>query len=259
MISFEKINLFYFSATGTTKRIISAISQTFNECPQACCNLLDECIGDIPLTASDLAVIAVPVYSGRVPQVVLKGLNALKGNNTPVILIAVYGNRAFEDALVELHDIVVDRGFTVISAAAFIAQHAIFPKVATGRPNAEDLELLKEFVRNSIEQVDLSAETSIDILGNRPYRAIKNVPLAPRTNTFSCNMCWQCVKKCPTEAITPQYKCPTDKSSCIACGLCISVCPKKARSFGGLLYWLASKKFTKAYAAPQQPYMVYRK
>ena len=223
MVSFEKLNLIYFSATGTTKRIISAISQIFSEYSQACCNLLDESIDDCHFLPNDLAVVAVPVYSGRVPQMVLKGLNAIKGNNTPMILIAVYGNRAFEDALVELHDIVVDRGFIVISAGAFIAQHAIFPGVATGRPNANDIKLLEEFVRNSIERVDLSTETSIDIQGNRPYRPLKNVPLAPRTNASSCNMCCQCAKNCPVGAITPTYKCSTDKSRCTACALCITV------------------------------------
>ena len=259
MIPFEKLNLLYFSAMGTTRRIISTISQTFSEYQQTSCSLLDECIDDFDLTSKDLAIIAIPVYSGRVPQVVLKGLNAIRGNNTPVILIAVYGNRAFEDALVELHDIVIDRGFVVISAGAFIAQHAIFPSVATGRPNAEDMKILEEFVWKSVNQVDLSTESTIDIQGNRPYRPIKKVPLVPHTNASRCNMCWLCSKKCPTEAILPEYKCPTDKSYCISCGLCISICPKKARSFGGLFYWLASKKFTKAYIAPQQPYMVYRK
>ena len=257
MKNYRKINLIYFSATGTTQRIITAIGTALQEFPQQSYNLLLSPIDqDITISSDELAIFAIPVYSGRVPEIAKQSIQKFKGNNTSAILIGVYGNRAFEDALVELQDITQANGFTAISAAAFVAQHSIFPNVAAGRPNKNDLELAIDFVNQSISN-DKPVSDKLVIEGNRPYRGIKAVPLTPKVGS-DCNKCGICAKQCPVDAISIVNPKKTDKNSCIACAHCIAICPKKARHFGGLLYWLASKKFTKAFAAPQKPYMVYQ-
>lgn len=54
-----------------------------------------------------MAVIAVPSYAGRVPAPAVQRLTAMQGNGARAVLVCVYGNRAYEDTLVELEDAAV--------------------------------------------------------------------------------------------------------------------------------------------------------
>ena len=92
------------------------------------------------------AFIAVPVYAGRVAPIALQRIRRLKGENAPVVLVAVYGNRDYEDALVELRDETTCLGFTPLAAGAFIGEHSYSRPgmpVAEGRPDANDLKRRK--------------------------------------------------------------------------------------------------------------------
>ena len=60
----------------------------------------------IALTSEDVAVIAVPSYSGRVPVPAVERIMQIRGNGAKAILVCVYGNRAYEDTLIELQDCV---------------------------------------------------------------------------------------------------------------------------------------------------------
>ena len=92
----------------------------------------------VALTEEDVAVIAVPSYGGRVPGIAVQRLSAVKGGGARAVLVCVYGNRAYEDTLVELEDAAKAAGFRVVAAVAAIAEHSIAHKYAAGRPDAED-------------------------------------------------------------------------------------------------------------------------
>ena len=66
----------------------------------------------------------------EIPSVVREKIKTLAGEGKKAVTIAVYGNRAYEDALLEMNDILIQGGFTVIASAAFVAQHSIVPEVA---------------------------------------------------------------------------------------------------------------------------------
>lgn len=257
-MTFQKVNLAYFSATGTTAKIVSAIASGLDVIEKQTFNLsaLTEEITTIP--NDELIIFGVPVFSGRVPEVARKGLEMMKGNNTPAIIVCVYGNREFDDALIELKDIVEKNGFYLLSAGAFVAQHSIFPKVAYGRPDISDLNQAKEFGRNSIKAISTETQNNpLEVTGNRPYRAVKSIPLTPTTDN-RCNSCGLCSKQCPTQAIDKTNPKKILTSRCISCAHCISICPNHSKKFGGLLYWIASKKFTKDNAKRKESYLVYR-
>ena len=258
---YDKTNCIYFSATNTTRKIVSAVSQGIRTEKSRNYDLLRDNKLTANIPATEIALFGIPVYSGRVPSIITDSLRNFKGNHTPAIIVCVYGNRDFEDALLELRDIVEANGFVVISAGAFIAQHSIFPQVAKGRPDAEDLNAAVLFGKKSMNilqnEKKLSASLQIAIKGNFPYRKIKTIPLTPKKNTH-CNSCGLCAKQCPTQAIDFTNPKKINKQSCISCAHCISICPRKATYFGGILYRLASSNFGRKYTTRQTPYIVYK-
>lgn len=257
-MTFNKINLIYFSATGTTAKIVSAIGEGTGIKERNICNIIHNPKEIISIPNQELAVFGIPVFSGRVPEIAKEALDKIKGNNTPAIIVCVYGNRDFDDALLELQEIVNNNGFTAISAAAFIAQHSIFPKVGSGRPDLEDLQLAGEFGKRSIASFSGASTAALPILGNNPFRQIKKIPLTPKTTKKKCNQCGLCVRGCPKQAIESNNPYKTDGQRCIACAHCISICPKGAKHFGGLLYTMAKGSFEKKNKERKEPYILYR-
>ena len=178
----------------------------------------------------DLLIVGVPSYAGKVPEMAVRSLRRFLGNNTPAIIVSVYGNRAYDDTLIELKDLMESHGFKLLSAAAVIAQHSIFPKIAEGRPNADDMEKLHEFASKSRELLiqipKMSAVSRLMVKGNRPYRDNKPIPLHPEGSKGKCISCHACVKMCPVGAITMKEPYKTNEKKCISCGRCVVVCPE---------------------------------
>ena len=69
----------------------------------------------------DLLVLAYPVYGGWMPALLEETMTHLAGENTPAVVLAVYGNRAYEDALLEGVERLEKQGFVPIAAGAFVA------------------------------------------------------------------------------------------------------------------------------------------
>ncbi len=125
----------------------------------------------ISFTEDDVVLVGVPVYAGRVPNVLLKYLNSIKGNGAIAVAVVVYGNRNYDDALIELKDILQSRDFKVIAGAAFIGEHSFSKKLAQNRPDEKDMGIIKCFADKIY--VKLSTENNYDdviVKGNKPYR-----------------------------------------------------------------------------------------
>ncbi len=86
----------------------------------------------VSMTEDDVAVISVPAYAGRVPAVVVDRLGIVRGNGARTVLVCVYGNRAFEDTLVELEDVAKRAGFRVVAAVSAIAEHSVARQFVLG-------------------------------------------------------------------------------------------------------------------------------
>jgi len=254
------VSLVYFSATYTTRKIVRTVAKQFegtNSEYDITQNIPKQ---QITLENTDLLVLGVPVYAGRVPETTLSALHQFKGNDTPAVIVCVYGNRDYDDALLELKDIVENNGFKVISAGAFIAQHSIFPKVGLNRPDEKDIAEIEKFGAQSASLLKSISEVTslkgVTVKGNNPYKAPGKIPLHPKGNK-NCNECGTCVTLCPAQAISADKPRNTDNSKCIVCSRCVVVCPQHARKFGGMLYKPVGWLFTKANSERKEPFTTY--
>jgi ferredoxin len=239
----DKVKLVYFSPTGNTRRILEYISEGL-QTPTEHIDLTHpnfEAKGLAPFE-NELAIIGMPVYVGRVPTLAAKRLSKLKGNNTPAVLVVVYGNRAFEDSLLELSDITLGLGFKPVAGGAFLAEHSFSSAevpIARGRPDEADKSKairFGEMIKAKLLRVsDLKDIPSMAFPGNRPYRSFTpsggrpQQPSSPETIEDKCTKCGMCVGACPTGAITLGSTLETKKEACIRCHACIRVCPVEAR------------------------------
>ena len=222
----SEISLITFSPTGSTLRVAQAIANGIGTQTQAIDLSLPHSRDTVCL--SPLAVIAMPVYAGRVPSVAVERLRELSSRRAKAITVVVYGNRAYEDALLELNDEVEELGFDIIASAAVVAQHCVVPNLATGRPNEEDLEELRTFGLTVKARLEKGMIQPINVPGNRPYRDGMTVSATPIVGE-GCVGCRTCVTKCPTQAISMSDPKSTDLSKCILCMRCVNVCPARAR------------------------------
>lgn len=173
--------------------------------------------------------VSIPVFANRVPPIALERLANLKGQNGPAVAIAVYGNRAYGDALSELKLALERNGFRVIAAGAFIGEHSIVRSIAAGRPDADDLAAAKEFGRRSGAKALKNDFTPIQVPGQTELPPYKGIDVIPTANQ-ECIQCGACAETCPVSAISAEASNETDKAACITCMRCVSVCPRKARS-----------------------------
>jgi len=247
----KQITQIYFSPSGTTARIAEELSSALAANIQTIDLLKNAPTSPVHYDAGDLVQVAMPVFAGRVPSVCVELLKKLEGTNTPAIAVVVYGNREYEDALLELTDLLTERGFIVVGAAAFVAQHSIFPEVARGRPDANDIKQIRDFAYKCLEKLN-GELIPVTVRGNKPYRKVSALPIRPSGNSV-CTSCQACAKICPTGAIDATSPRKTDKRYCISCTACISVCPTNARAFSGLKYKIAGKIFAKKCNARKEP------
>lgn len=184
--------------------------------------------GTVALTEEDAAVIAVPSYGGRVPATAAERLAAIRGNGARAVLVCVYGNRAYEDTLVELEDAAKQAGFRVIGAVAAVAEHSIARQIAAGRPDEQDARQLKKFAQQIQAKLAAGETGEPSIPGNRPYKKAGGAGMVPKP-TRACTQCGVCAQACPVQAIQPDNSKKVDEKACISCMRCVSVCPHSAR------------------------------
>lgn len=226
----------FFSPTGGTEKAADAIATAWEDKPTR----IDLCdpkadFAKCAIDAGDQVVIAAPAFGGRVPEVAVERLQKIAGNGACCTVVAVYGNRAYDDTLVELQDVAEKCGFTVVAAIGAVAQHSICPQYATNRPDAQDVEQLRGFAKQIADKTTAVAS----VPGNRPYKKAGAAGLVPKPIS-ACVKCGLCAKDCPVQAIDPATMLAR-KDTCISCMRCVARCPHDARH--------ASKVMTKAVGA----------
>lgn len=236
----------YFSGTGNTKKVVKAIAEGIS-------SEFEEINWTEPATRAmkhafqreDYVVFGVPTIAGRVPNVLLKSFGNIVGNGARAVAAVTYGNRAYDDSLLELARLLKERGFRVIGGAAFTAEHSFSWILGAGRPDSEDLMKAVEFGRRVAAKTD---DSEPDIFKTdrelNPYfqpkdrngNPINILKVKPVFNARRCVECGRCVKACPMGSIDKNTMEVT--GICIKCCACIKGCPEMAWSFvdEGFLY-----------------------
>lgn len=241
-----KIYEITFSPTGGTKRVADFLSNELSrDITDIDLSNGNENLNKYSLTNEDTVIIAVPSYSGRVPSTAAEHIAKIQGHGAKAIIVCVYGNRAYEDTLVELQDIVQQAGFIVISAIAAIAEHSIAHRYATNRPDKDDYGHLRVFAKQIGDKLRRNDFSTPTIPGNRPYRKAANAGIVPKA-TKACTQCGLCASKCPVGAIDKNNPEKVNKKACISCMRCVTVCPHHARKVNGLLLAIVNMMLKKA-------------
>ncbi len=242
-----KLFKIYFSPTGGTKKVADLISGQFDfETTEIDLSNSMEDFSKFTFSEKDICIIAVPSFGGRVPMAAMSNIKKLKGNSSKIILVATYGNRAYEDVLLELKDTLTTLGFFCIAAIASVTEHSIMHQFATGRPDLQDKEELIKF-SDEIKEVLKHGEVTKDLCvpGNNPYKEYKVIPLVPQVRQ-ECKKCGLCATKCLVDAISKDNPMLVDKEKCISCMRCVAICPSKSRSVNEESLLAISKKLEKA-------------
>lgn len=220
----------FFSPTGGTGKAADALCAGFSM-PVHGIDLCDAKFdfSSLHFTSQDLCVFSVPSFGGRVPDPAAQRITAMQGGGAQAVLLVAYGNRAFDDTLIEMKDLAQKAGFRCVAAVAAVAEHSIARCYAAGRPDQEDVQVLTGYGRQIMTRIRNDAlPAELCVPGSRPYRAFGGVGMIPMPDT-GCTGCGTCAALCPTGAISAENFAQVDAGLCISCMRCVAVCPEHAR------------------------------
>ena len=256
-MNINKVYSVYYSATGTTQKIASFLGETISKklnipfekynysLPKRREKILE-------FKENELIICASPTYAGRVPNVMLPFLkNNIKGNGALAVPVVLFGNRNFDDSLIELRNILEDNNFRTIAGGGFIGEHAFSYTLGANRPDEKDMAIALDFAEKIADKIINLTEIPkepIKVRGNEPLRpyymprdrhehAIDILKVKPKVDVPKCTDCKICAYVCPMASIdfndVTKYV-----NICTKCGACIKKCPEKCRYYddAGYLY-----------------------
>ena len=263
----------YFSGTGTTQKVATTLAKSVAqslgaEYQEYCFNLPAAREKELTFTPEDLVVLGVPVYAGRVPNLLLPYVrDSIHGGGALAVPVVLYGNRNFDDGLMELRNVARDNGFHPIAAGAFVGEHSFSTILGAGRPDAEDMALVRDLAGKTAGKVKALTEApaqAVEVEGCDPIRPyytprdrhgepIKDFLKAkPVTDPDKCVKCGLCARLCPMGSIDP-----ADVSNvagkCIKCCACVKKCPTGAKYFDHEGYLYHQHELEDQYAGRRAP------
>lgn len=244
-----KIHGLCYSATGVTEKVVRALMEGLEEdlgLPGAVFHsfrkpgerALDHAFGP-----GDLVVVGSPTYAGRMPNKIMPDYQArLRGNGALAVAAVTFGNRAYDNALVELRALLEANGFHTLAAGAFPGRHAFTDALGEGRPDWDDRRAIRAFAKEiagklrELEEVPPPVEVPGD--PEAPYyipkgldgEPVKFLKAKPKTDLGKCCDCGVCARTCPMGAIDPKNVAEVP-GTCIKCQSCVRKCTHRAKYF----------------------------
>lgn len=261
----------YWSATGTTEKVALTIAKAAAQQLNVPIAIYDWTLPaarekEISFTETDLVFFATPTYAGRVPNVLLPFLKEkVKGEGALAVPVVLFGNRNYDDALIELRNILEDDGFHTVSGAAFVGEHSFSRILGAGRPDAEDLAAASSFgeqVADKVHRTEQIPDQPAAVKGETPIRpyytprdrhgeGIDIRKVRPKTSD-SCTNCGICAAVCPMGSIDPKDV-RNFIGICIKCCACEKKCPVGAKYFDDPGYLYHKTELEEVYARRAEP------
>ena len=163
-----RVQAVYFSPCGSVEKVISSMA----------CHAAKELA--VPVESYDftlppareksvafgkdnLVFFGTPVYAGRVPNKMMPYIKKpFSGNGALAVPVVVFGNRNFDDALVELRNLLEENGFHTIAGAAVVARHSFSKVIAAGRPDGKDFRDIRKFTDKILDKISrLSSDVDL--------------------------------------------------------------------------------------------------
>jgi ferredoxin len=235
----KKAYAIYFSPTGTTQKAVISFTEglgipfekidlTLPKNRKAFSHSFDK---------DEMVVAGFPVYGGRLPKNLDDFFSCLRADSTPAVALVMYGNREYDDALIELKIRLEERGFVVKAGAAFIGEHTFSQNIATGRPDKNDLATAASFGQKAAELISRNTSGTLTFKGQFPFVAKGFDPSSPGPNptlfnivtTGLCRNCGLCAENCPWGAIDADNPGIIDSTKCLRCLRCLKNCPNSAK------------------------------
>lgn len=262
-----RVQAVYFSPCGSVEKVISGMA----------CHAAKELA--VPVESYDftlppareksvafgkdnLVFFGTPVYAGRVPNKMMPYIKkAFSGNGALAVPVVVFGNRNFDDALVELRNLLEDNGFHTIAGAAVVARHSFSKVIAAGRPDGKDFRDIRKFTDKILDKISrLSSDVDlrpVAVPGTNPPekyyvplgidgKPAKFLKALPKTDLEKCDHCGICAEKCPMGSIDKENP-EIVNGICIKCQACIRKCPKEAKYFNDEAFLSHKKMLEKSY------------
>lgn len=255
----NKLTVIYYSPTHTSRQVARSIARGMGIARMQEVDLTTDASDELLEVTDSICIVAAPVYGGLLAPVAAQRLSRLHAVNCVAVPVVVYGNRDYEDALVQLRDMLDSSGMTPVSGAAFVGEHSYSRPgmpIAEGRPDSCDLSIAEHFGEEVWHKIahQLAADQKLEpsardfalrydaplnellppvqMPGNIPYKTLSApTPQAPVTDDMCCG-CGECVPLCPTQAIRIEGdRSVTAIDLCTKCCACVKFCPVGARTF----------------------------
>ena len=270
MASITKVRAAYFTGTGNTKKAVLAVAEAAAQALGCPWEPFDFSLpaarkAALSLAPDELLILGTPVYAGRVPNVMLPYLSGqIAGNGAAAVCVVTFGNRNFDDGLIELRELATAAGLRVIAGGAFAGEHSFSIVLGAGRPDASDLALAAQLGRAAAEK--LSGEEApvapVALEGQLPLRPyytprdrngtpINILKVKPKTDPDKCVKCGLCARICTMGSIDPADT-SLISGICIKCCACVKRCPKGAKYFDDAGYLYHQHELEEIYARPAE-------
>ena len=265
----RRVYALYFSPSGSVGRTVRAMAM-------AAAKELSvpfECI-DLTLPKArqrtyafgpgELVFLGTPTYAGRVPNKLAPWLAAsVLGAGALGVSAVCFGNRSFDDALIELWRMMQDQGFQMCGAAAVAARHAFTDALAPGRPDEQDMQAVRAFACQAARKAaDGGPFEPLAVPGQDPPTAYytplgadgqpaRFLKAKPETDMARCTGCGLCAAICPMGSIPAERPGETE-GICIKCHACVRMCPRGARRFTDPAFLSHRQMLTEHYTRPAE-------
>lgn len=252
----SKINIVYFSGTGSTQLCAQELAAQFTKSVDTTVELVElKNTWRISLTPADKLIVMYPVYFMNAPMLVEDFINSLKqvnGTYAAVISISAGGEFTPNKACrLRISEHLSDNGYSVVYENMLVMPANCLKKLDDSA-SACLLKVLPQKVEKIAQDI-LNSKVNLSLPDFASHLASQVGRVPQKLSRYfsilfsckqNCTACGLCVQNCPQENIYLQNDRVRWDNNCAACLRCVYQCPQQAI---GMKYGSSSFLITDGY------------